>query len=361
MTPLARLLRDRKEEIIRCWRDKVHGMLAPGSLPAGQIINSLPSYLDELVVAVDAAMVTQGKPSETSRKAREHGEQRLMSGFDVHQVIHEYGILHEVILDLVEESAAPIAIAELRVLAHLLMAGTSEAVGEYARQRDAQLAREAAEHVAFLAHELRSPLQAARTAAELLGAKGADSAKALATLSRNLDRLSRRIDESIVEVRLTSPVVPRADRIEVAELCHDVADEIATEAALRGQRVSVEVPAGLELQAERRLVRSAIANLARNAVKFSRTGGDITLRARASAGRVFIEVEDSCGGVNAETRARMFKPFVQLGKDRSGFGLGLAICKQVAEAHEGTVEVHNLAGKGCVLVLDVPAQPARQA
>jgi signal transduction histidine kinase len=54
---------------------------------------------------------------------------------------------------------------------------------------------------------------------------------------------------------------------------------------------------------------------------------------------------------------RLFNPFVQAGADRSGFGLGLAIAKQVADAHEGAIRVHDLPGRGCVFVLDLPDLP----
>ncbi len=70
-----------------------------------------------------------------------------------------------------------------------------------------------------------------------------------------------------------------------------------------------------------------------------------------------VEVEDACGGLPEGAEKKIFDPLVQAGVDRSGFGLGLAIAKQAAEAHNGQVRVHNLPGKGCVFLLDLPRSP----
>ena len=78
------------------------------------------------------------------------------------------------------------------------------------------------------------------------------------------------------------------------------------------------------------------------------------MRAKTSDERVVVEVEDACGGLPEGSVEKMFDPFVQLGKDRSGFGLGLAIAKQAAELHGGGLRVHDLPGRGCVFVLDLP-------
>jgi hypothetical protein len=107
--------------------------------------------------------------------------------------------------------------------------------------------------------------------------------------------------------------------------------------------------------ADPRLLRSALSNLIRNAIKFSKPGGTIWLRGKEAQGRVLLEVEDECGGLPKGEVQKLFDPFVQAGQDRSGFGLGLAIAKQAVEAHDGSIRVHDLPGRGCVFVLDLPA------
>ncbi len=72
-------------------------------------------------------------------------------------------------------------------------------------------------------------------------------------------------------------------------------------------------------------------------------------------GRICIEVADACGGLPPGRADELFTPMIQRGEDRSGFGLGLAIALQAAEAHHGTIRVRDLPGHGCVFVLDLPA------
>jgi signal transduction histidine kinase len=120
-----------------------------------------------------------------------------------------------------------------------------------------------------------------------------------------------------------------------------------------------EVEEDVTIHVDQRLIRSALSNLVRNAVKFSHAGGSVVVRARCVAERVTIEVEDSCGGLPSGMVQQAFAPFAQLGADRSGFGLGLAIAKQAADAHQGVIRVQDLPGKGCIFSLELPvSQPA---
>ena len=91
-----------------------------------------------------------------------------------------------------------------------------------------------------------------------------------------------------------------------------------------------------------------------NAVKFTATGGQVTLRAHASADRVSIEVEDTCGGLPDGDPALMFRPFERRSIDRTGLGLGLSISQRGVEANAGKLDVRNKPGTGCVFVISLP-------
>ena len=93
-----------------------------------------------------------------------------------------------------------------------------------------------------------------------------------------------------------------------------------------------------------------VANLLRNAVKFTRSAGKVTVRLLPGT----TEIEDQCGGLRPGDEERIFDSFRQSGEDRSGFGLGLAIARQGVEAHGGSVHVRNVPGEGCVFVMTLP-------
>jgi signal transduction histidine kinase len=109
------------------------------------------------------------------------------------------------------------------------------------------------------------------------------------------------------------------------------------------------------------VLRSALSNLIRNAIKFSPAERVVHVRAKHADGRVVFEVEDACGGLPPGTAEKLFAPHVQVGTDRSGFGLGLAIAKLAATAHEGEIRVHDLPGHGCVFVIDLPDEASASA
>ncbi len=78
------------------------------------------------------------------------------------------------------------------------------------------------------------------------------------------------------------------------------------------------------------------------------------LGAYAEGSRVLLTVEDSFGGLETGAAEKMFLPFIQHSSDKSGAGLGLAICLRCAEANNGTVSVRNIPGSGCVFTIDLP-------
>lgn len=99
-------------------------------------------------------------------------------------------------------------------------------------------------------------------------------------------------------------------------------------------------------------------NLLHNAFKYTPMGGHVVVRARAKDERLFIEVEDECGGIPA-SKSDLFKAFGdRRGVDRSGLGLGLSIVRGAVRSNGGDISVRNMPGKGCVFVIELPLLPA---
>jgi signal transduction histidine kinase len=233
-------------------------------------------------------------------------------------------------------------------------------VSEYQRQRDAELSRHLNEHFAFVAHELRNPLSSSLSALGMLERTGGldKSGRFAQVLTRNLNRLHELIDSSLRSAQLATGVELELARFTLSDLLADMEVAATANAEHRGVALTFQVENDVTIYADARLVRSALSNLVHNAVKFSHEGGHVTVRARGGDEHVLLEVEDSCGGLPPGAVERLFAPFAQLGADRSGFGLGLAIAKQAADAHHGVIRVQDLPGVGCIFVLELPISAA---
>jgi signal transduction histidine kinase len=94
--------------------------------------------------------------------------------------------------------------------------------------------------------------------------------------------------------------------------------------------------------------------LLQNAFKFTSRPGHVWLRTRVTVDRVFIDVEDECGGLAPGLADSLFRPFQQRSLDRSGLGLGLSISRKAIQSTGGDIHVCNLPGKACIFTIELP-------
>jgi signal transduction histidine kinase len=221
------------------------------------------------------------------------------------------------------------------------------------------MAQASSQHVAFIAHELRSPLMTAFLAVTALRkTERPEDQWALGMLSRNLNALRELIDQVLTADRLAGQIKLRRDSFDLRALLEQVIADAQLAAQRRHVEVAQQAPEALPCKGDERLLRSAISNVLGNAVKFTHEESAISVRTQRHEGGITIEVENSCGGLPHGNTTELFEPFVQRGENRTGFGLGLAIVKQALAAHGGSVSVRNLPGKGCVFLLELPASKA---
>ena len=349
---LSSLLAKRRVEILERWTQRIRGEHGDKDLSRGELRDHLPCFFDGVLAALHS-----GRPPEVTAPSASaaHGTQRLRVGFDLAEVIREYEILTECILEEVEAVGGSLSTQAFRRMQMLLNTGRAEAVRAYVERRDADVSREHSQHVAFMAHELRNPLMAAFMAANTLQKKARpDDEHAVSLLVRNLMSLRELIDQVLIADRLVGKIPVTRERLEVKALLEEVEADSRLTAERNQVQIRIEAPDTLPFAGDRRLLRSAISNLLANAIKFTHEGRTITVRARRSEGCVTVEVEDGCGGLPDGNAEELFEPFVQRGENRTGFGLGLAIVKQAVEAHGGRARVRNLPGRGCVFSIELP-------
>ena len=366
------LTTNRADLILRCHL-KVAKRIAPKA-GVGDLDHGIPRFLDQLIKTLQLEQSSDparglrisgpsgGGPaaSEIAVTAALHGRELSEQGFTVDQVVHDYGDLCQAITDLATERNVPIDNDEFRTLNRCLDNGIADAVTEYVFQRDSGLENKNVsalnEQLGFLAHELRNLLHTATLATLAMKAGNVGTAGATgALLDRALIGMRNLIDRSLAGVRLTAGMPSRAQLISLAEFIADVKVSASLEAQTRGCKFLVgEVDRELALDVDREIMMSAVGNLLQNAFKFTHRDTEVRLSAYAAADRIRIDVEDHCGGLPPGSADEMFLPFKQSGADRSGLGLGLAICQRAVEANDGVVRVRDIPGSGCVFTIDLP-------
>ncbi|EWS79895.1 histidine kinase [Brachybacterium phenoliresistens] len=218
------------------------------------------------------------------------------------------------------------------------------------RAREAERMRQ--ELVSHLSHDLRTPLAGIRAMSQALE-DGVGSERE-AYPRRMLAQIDQAITLADDLLSLSTYPLPRRPREEVRlhDLVSDAVAGLRAEADAEGVEIRGEVPAHLQVPADARELLRAVTNLLVNAVRHTPAGGEVLVSAREeSRGRVVrVLVQDSCGGIDEETRRRMFDPLwrgdAARSPQRPGAGLGLAIVRSVASAHGGSVAARS-AQDGC--------------
>src|SRR5436189_5086775 len=218
-----------------------------------------------------------------------------------------------------------------------------------------------------VSHELKTPLTALREGAELLhdevaGPLAPTQVQVVAIMRDNSVKLQRLIEELLDFQRALHAAASLEVRlVELDTLVQDAARPHELAAQAKGLRLTIEAqPATLEADPQK--LRSILDNLISNAVKFTPPGGTISVRARALSGEAVIEVMDSGPGVPPAEREAIFNLFFR-GRSKSessvkGIGLGLAIARELVEAHGGQIAVVGGASGGHFRVT-LPRRSAR--
>jgi signal transduction histidine kinase len=348
---LADLIAEQHDLLVERFIEAAEKDTRGAEVPRVELLDSMAFFLDDLVDAL--ASERSIPPMESA--AASHGVERLSIGFRIDRVVREYVLIAQLVLDLAVERGEVPSPRELQILVKAIGDGAAVAASEYIRRREADLLQRESEHAAFLAHEVRNSLASARFAFGLLRRREfpEEDRPLVELVDGGLRQAGRRIDDALTGARMRGGVVAQV-RIFPVLMLEEIAADLRPQAQARRVDIVVEGDKSLVAQADARLMRSALENLANNAVKFSCDGGSVVMRALAQGQRLSIEIADECGGLDQQTMERLFRPFVQASEERSGYGLGLAIARECAEAQNGTLRVHNVPGHGCVFTLTVP-------
>lgn len=218
--------------------------------------------------------------------------------------------------------------------------------------------------VAAVSHELRTPLTSIQGYVKTLLRPGAEAIPEeqrrsfLEAVDRQGERLRRLIEDLLVVSRLEAhEITPFLSTVEVADVISQVLTELRDKAA--EHEVSVAIAPGLpSLQTDEGKVLQVVSNLVDNAFKYSAQGTLVTVTAQQDGEGVIISVSDSGPGIPEEAAEKVFERFYQLDQSSTrevgGTGLGLYICRRLAEALGGRVWIERTGPEGSTFALWVP-------
>jgi two-component system, OmpR family, sensor kinase len=254
--------------------------------------------------------------------------------------------------------------AGLRVSAGL--EGRKDEVAVLARDFDAMADQLRANRSAItqllrdISHELRSPLARMRVALGLARQPPADLSRQLDRLEREIERLDSLISQVLKLARLHGTDAPFVrEAFDLDEVIEEVVRDANFEGAVKNCRVRLEGAAHAAVNGNRDLVRSAIENVLRNAVRYSPQDSPVEVSMARNDLGIAILIRDGGPGVPDRDLERIFEPFYRVAesrdRDTGGEGIGLAITAQVMKAHGGSAKAANRQAGGFEVRLSLPA------
>jgi two-component system sensor histidine kinase BaeS len=276
-------------------------------------------------------------------------------------IVRQFGRFQRVALDVSEliNAAGRIEAGEYGVKVSERGPRVVRTLGRAFNQMSARLAttdRNRRTFVADLTHELRTPLAVIRGQAEAIGdgvyPPDAAHIQPILDATQSLETLV----EALGTMTLADVGSLRLHRepVEVAVLINSTLTAVQPMADSAGVKLESAVASGTPaINADPARVRGVLMNLLSNALRYTPSGGTITVGAQPSGDAVAISVRDTGPGIPPELRSRVFERFVK-GPGSPGAGLGLAISKDIVTAHGGTIDVVSEVGKGTEVRFTLP-------
>ncbi|MES2819221.1 MAG: KinB sensor domain-containing domain [Pseudomonadota bacterium] len=217
------------------------------------------------------------------------------------------------------------------------------------------------EFVLRASHELRTPVTGMHMAFSLLQERlkfAPDSREA--DLMQTVDEEMLRLVRLITDLLNFSRYQNGLQKLELApcnldELIVQTQQRFVAQADEQGITLAIELQEPLpQVNLDRLQIERVLDNLLANALRHSNRGGEIHLQARRHGERVIISVQDNGEGIDFSQQARIFEPFVQIGRKKGGAGLGLALCKEIVQLHGGRISLYSRPGLGSQFYMALP-------
>ncbi len=219
------------------------------------------------------------------------------------------------------------------------------------------------EFVSTVSHDLRSPLTLMRgyaTMLEMVGEINEQQQSYVRKIISGVENMSRLVNNLLDLGRIEIGIGLQVEKVPVLDILDQVISALQPHAHQKNISFSLETAPDLPrvIEADHALLHQAIYNLAENAIKYTREGGEVNIRSHASPDAIFFEIKDTGIGIKQSDLPRLFEKFYRgtqrEARSQQGTGLGLAIVRSIVERHGGRVWVDSEDGKGSTFYIRVP-------
>jgi two-component system sensor histidine kinase CpxA len=214
-----------------------------------------------------------------------------------------------------------------------------------------------------ISHELRSPLTRIGFAAALTRTAD-DREAAVERLKKEISRLSELVNALLQVTRAEGdPSTRNVQSVPLPELLRNIVEDSQIEARARGCEISLVSPESLTLQGDYELLRRALENVVRNAIRYAPQGTKVEVSVETAGAAATIRVRDYGPGVPEDALPKLFHPFFRVDSARDsasgGTGLGLAIAQRAVAVHSGSIRAQNVS-PGLQVTISIPVQAQSQ-
>jgi len=348
--------------IMARWREQVRRLESARHLDLPTLNDHIPVWLSEVAGALRALALETDDDGENPAVPLAHGKQRFEDGFDIEEVVAEYNILRDCVHEVAERHEVELRGRARRIVNRVFDDAIAAAVKAFAEGQLREVQRRRAEHLAFVAHDLRTPLSAIAFATRILEqrmpAAGGDleTVRLLKILGRNSKQLDALVSNVLKEnTQLLTEMGVHVERrtFDLWPVVETLLQDMEPAASKGGTRLVNRVPDDLDVRADAALIRRIFQNLIANAIRYA-PGGEVAVGASpGSDGVVQCWVTDNGAGIPADRIEKVFD-VLETDPEHDGTGLGLAIVKTFVEAHGGTVTVQSVEGQGSTFLFTLP-------
>lgn len=364
---MAALIRRHGITVLDTWRDRVRQLASARSLDRPTLNDHIPDLLDELAYTLEHGSDRSISMTIMTGSPPEHGRERYRNGFEVEEIVAEYNILRECLHDLAEHHGLNLQGMPFRVLNRALDKAIGAAVRTFAVQQALEVQQRREDYLAFITHDLRTPLNAVGLAASMLEnmpSNYADKERAATTfriLHRNIGYLNNMVTKVLEEnanLQTELGVTVERREFDLWPVVESLVFDLCPVAGTGSTQVINNIPEDLVVYGDAGLLRRVFQNLLANALEHT-PYGKVTISARQNSitRETECQVSDNGRDIAKERLPLIFERFETDGKTQRTRGLGLAICKSFVEVHGGTIAATSKPGQGTTFIVTLPAPP----